>query len=102
MNSSATIEAIETPTEHVLNVPRVDCPIIDFRSQNVFEVTWTKNKEPAPAARAISTGSNPIVGATGAKSPAAVIAEIETEPTAMWSTAAIPHTVRRGAALSET
>lgn len=44
-------------------------------------------------------GARPITGATGASTPAAVIAEIVTDPIATCSTAAISHTISSGAAV---
>ena len=99
MSRIATTDAMETPTVTVFNAPRVDCPNSDCSSQNVLLVTCTANSEPAPAASAISTGSSPMTGATGARMPADVIAEMVTEPTATCSAAAIAHTTSSGAAV---
>src|SRR5689334_6107699 len=98
MSRMATTDATDTPTVTVLSAPRVDWPNSDCSNQNVLLVTCTANSEPAPAARAISTGSSPMIGATGARMPADVIAEIVTEPTATCSAAAIAHTTSSGAA----
>ena len=99
MSRIATTEATDTPTVTVFSAPRVVWPSSDCSSQNVLLVTCTANSEPAPAASAISTGSRPIIGATGARMPAEVIAEMVTEPTAMCSAAAIAHTTSSGAAV---
>ena len=80
MSRIATTDATETPTVTVFSVPRVVCPSSDCSSQNVLLVTCTANSEPAPAARAISTGSSPMIGATGARMPADVIAEMRHGP----------------------
>ena len=88
--------ALKTVTD--LRAPRTDWPRKLCSSQKVFEVTWMQNSAPEPAASAISSGSSPRVAATGATTPAAVIAERVTEPTAMCSTAAISQTSSSGAA----
>jgi hypothetical protein len=92
-------DATDTPTVTVFRAPRVVCPNSDCSSQKVLLVTCTAKSEPAPAARAISTGSSPMMGATGARMPADVIAEIVTEPTATCNAAAMAHTTSSGAAV---
>src|SRR6185295_4052470 len=97
MSRIATTEATETPTVTVLSAPRVDCPSSDCSIQKVLLVTCTQKNDPAPAASASSTGSTPMCGATGARIPAAVMAEMLIEPIAMCNAAAIAHTTSSGA-----
>src|ERR1044072_8657726 len=97
MGPIATTEATETPTGQVLRVPRVVWPIRDWSSQKVLLVRCTKNNDPAPADNAISTGSRPSVGPTGATGPAGVIAEMATEPPATCGPAPTSHTIKSGA-----
>ena len=61
MSRIATTDATETPTVTRLQRRPVSTgPASDCSSQKVLLVTCTANSDPAPAARAISTGSRPM------------------------------------------